>query len=766
MNGYFDLNPQTYDFCVRLFDRAKKLLGVRIMMHHDAHQLEQGDIFLFNHFARAETFIPQFCIFQETGARCRSIAAGEFFNGNERLTNLLRDLGAVPHDHPNLMSLLAIDILKGRKIIIFPEGGMVKDRQVFDDNGDFSVYSRSAGNRRKHHTGAARLATGLQIFKQAVLHKAQRSQRRELEVWAEQLGLPSVDLLLERARRPVTVVPANITFYPLRAQDNFLRRGADLLFGELSPRAIEELIVEGNLFFKATDMDIRCGAPIQPGLGWQWWERLVAAYMARSVPDLDAIFTHDYLQETTVRKIAAKGLHASIEGLRDRYMCDIYREVTVNLSHLAACVILKIVEQGKQEFSVRALSRSLYLALKRLQPQTAVHLHRSLINPDIYRQLLDAKSTALEDFLAGAATAELITREGDLVHCLPKLLEAPDFDQIRLENPLEVYANEVAPLHEVGAVVTAALAESATLTPRALAELAFADEVIAVDWDKRLFSKDKHRAINAEETATADPAPFLLLPARPRALGVLLVHGFLAGPEEVRPFGDKVFAAGYPVLGVRLKGHGTSPWDLRERTWRDWWTSVTNGYDILRAYCARICIVGFSTGGALTLLTAAQQPPGLAGIIAIAPPIKFKNRNMRFVPLVHGANQLFEWVSNQEGIVPFRPTEPEHPNINYQHMPIRGLYELTRMVSELKKSLGDVQCPTLVLQGTADPVVDPESAEIVHAKLGSADKQLNWIEATRHGILYDDIGETQQRALAFLARLEAHDAAGLATGEA
>ena len=178
MTGYFDLNQQTYDWCVRVFDRAKNLLGVRIMMHHDAGQLEQGYIFLFNHFARAETFIPQYCIYRETNALCRSIAASEFFAGNDRFANLLRHVGAVPHDHPELMSLLATDILKGRKVIIFPEGGMVKDRQVVDDRGGYSVYSRSADARRKHHSGAARLAVGLQIFKQAVLHKEQRKKTR------------------------------------------------------------------------------------------------------------------------------------------------------------------------------------------------------------------------------------------------------------------------------------------------------------------------------------------------------------------------------------------------------------------------------------------------------------------------------------------------------------------------------------------------------------------------------------------------------------
>ena len=145
------------------------------------------------------------------------------------------------------MPMLARDILKGRKIVIFPEGGMVKDRQVVDDKGVYSVFSRSAQSRRKHHTGAARLAIGLQIIKLRVLEEHQRNNDTLLNVWAERLELPSVDALVRNARRPVTIVPANITFYPLRISDNILRQSADLLHGSLSQRAVEELIVEGNL---------------------------------------------------------------------------------------------------------------------------------------------------------------------------------------------------------------------------------------------------------------------------------------------------------------------------------------------------------------------------------------------------------------------------------------------------------------------------------------------------------------------------------------
>ncbi|MFQ5930904.1 MAG: alpha/beta hydrolase, partial [Nitrospiraceae bacterium] len=242
-------------------------------------------------------------------------------------------------------------------------------------------------------------------------------------------------------------------------------------------------------------------------------------------------------------------------------------------------------------------------------------------------------------------------------------------------------------------------------------------------------------------------------PEKGKELGVVLVHGLLASPAEVRSFGEKLKALGYPVIGVRLKGHGTSPWDLRERSWQDWLESVRRGYEVMSAFVRRICLVGFSTGGALVLRMAADRLEDLAGVVAISVPLRLRDRNLIFVPLVHGANQVVRWVSSFEGFMPFRQMDSEHPHINYHNVPIRCLYELKRMVDELEERLPDVQCPVTLIQGADDPVVDPSGAELIRNKLGSTQKSLVMVPATRHGILYEDIGDTHERALLFLTAL-------------
>ncbi len=225
-------------------------------------------------------------------------------------------------------------------------------------------------------------------------------------------------------------------------------------------------------------------------------------------------------------------------------------------------------------------------------------------------------------------------------------------------------------------------------------------------------------------------------------------------PAEVREFGEKLHAEGYNVIGVRLRGHGTSPWDLRDRRWEDWLESVRKGYDIMRQFTDQISLLGFSTGGGLCLALAAENPDGLCGVTAISTPIKYRNKNMRFVPLMHGTDKIVRWLSSYEGIMPFQPNKSEHPNINYRNTPIRGLYELTRLKDHLQKVSMEIRCPVTLIQATEDPVVDPNSENLLYDILGTEDKQQHWIESKRHGILNEDIGDTRQHVLDFLERLE------------
>jgi hypothetical protein len=140
---------------------------------------------------------------------------------------------------------------------VFPEGGMVKDKRVIDHKGQYSVFSRTANERRKHHRGPAVIALALDAFKTALLHDFAAGKYHRVERWAEQLDFDSVEHLMQKAVKPTVIVPSHITFYPIRVSDNILHQAARLFNRGINKRFAEELIIEGNLLFKETDMDIR-----------------------------------------------------------------------------------------------------------------------------------------------------------------------------------------------------------------------------------------------------------------------------------------------------------------------------------------------------------------------------------------------------------------------------------------------------------------------------------------------------------------------------
>jgi hypothetical protein len=155
---------------------------------------------------------------------------------------------------------------------------MVKDRRVLDMHGNYSIYSRITGERRKQHMGAAVLAQGIEVLKAIIRAAYMNKDQAQLMHWKEELELDSLGQLLTTALKPTLIVPSNITFYPIRASENLLLKAVELFTDGLSVRQTEELLIEGNILLKETDMDLRMGAPVNPHDTWCWGDRILVAY--------------------------------------------------------------------------------------------------------------------------------------------------------------------------------------------------------------------------------------------------------------------------------------------------------------------------------------------------------------------------------------------------------------------------------------------------------------------------------------------------------
>jgi esterase/lipase len=235
-------------------------------------------------------------------------------------------------------------------------------------------------------------------------------------------------------------------------------------------------------------------------------------------------------------------------------------------------------------------------------------------------------------------------------------------------------------------------------------------------------------------------------------VGVVLVHGYLAAPFEVRELPEHLGRRGLWVYAPRLKGHGTSPEDLAHRTYMEWVRSVEEGYVIISNLCKKVVLGGFSTGAGLTLDLAARIPE-VEAVFVVCPPMRLQDFSSRIVPAMGVWSRFMETVNIMSARKEFVANRPENPSINYFRNPIAGVREVERFMVELRPKLAQITVPALVVQSHGDPVVDHRGSQRVFELLGSRDKEFILFNMDRHGIL---IGEGAQRVRKVIADFIEH----------
>lgn len=237
--------------------------------------------------------------------------------------------------------------------------------------------------------------------------------------------------------------------------------------------------------------------------------------------------------------------------------------------------------------------------------------------------------------------------------------------------------------------------------------------------------------------------PYLLHNARSNH-GVLLIHGLMAAPEEVREWAEFLYAKGYTVYAPRMAGHGTSAEDLSRRQVGEWVASVERGHDILKCCCDHILVAGFSTGGAVALHQAIKHPDAFAGLISISAPLKFKKFSAHFATPVSHWNRLLRWLeeyspSGLPGTGRLRKefviNHADNPHINYLRCPVNGIVQIQRLMKGVCRGLASISIPTLIIHANGDPKVDVQSGRDIFQRIGSVNKHYREIDFHLHGIV-------------------------------
>ncbi len=609
---------------------------------HGKENIPDGSIiFVSNHFTRFETLLLPCHINQMTSAPAWSLADYSLFKGP--LGTLLDKIGAVSTKNPDRDLLIVKSLLTGEATwIIFPEGRMVKSKKIIE-KGRYLIFH--AKGKRPPHTGAATLALRTEFYRER-LRILTREAPDEAKRLMGSFQLESIEPVLGRN---TYIVPVNITYYPIRARENIISNLLVKRMEDVSERMLEEIMAEGTMILSGVEVDIRFGKPIDIK------DTLQKATIRRDIASKDKIDFDDPIpSRPALIKVAGE--------LMVKYMSGIYNLTTVNHDHLFASMVRAIPSKKIDETDLR---RKVFLLTTLDLDEMGIHQHRDLKRDQVHL-LTDDRHEKFETFISMALEKGILKKEnGTLLKQPGKFTSRFDFHQVRIENPLEVIANEIEPLADLQRHI-----RRIARFPRFWLRRKIVDHV-----KKRAllqFEEDyKEFYVEGESKKKEVGAPFLIK-GRSRKIGIVLVHGYMAAPPEMRELADYLGRKGFWIYAPRLRGHGTSPDDLAIRTYQDWVASLDEAYTIACNSCKRVVVGGFSTGAGLSLDLAARGVKNLAGIFAVSPPLRLQDFSTRFVPAVDTWNRWMERVGLNGAKKEFIPNNPESSYQLYSQSHRRG----------------------------------------------------------------------------------------------
>jgi carboxylesterase len=225
----------------------------------------------------------------------------------------------------------------------------------------------------------------------------------------------------------------------------------------------------------------------------------------------------------------------------------------------------------------------------------------------------------------------------------------------------------------------------------------------------------------------------------------------------VRPLGDALAAAGFPVRAVRLAGHGTTPDDLAGTRWRDWLESAEDGLRALRATTPRAAVAGVSLGTLLALHLAARRPDEVAAVVCGATPLRLADRrtallrSLRWLPAVR----------RRFAVLPKRGRDisdaaARAASRSYDVMPLPAVLSLLELRSVVRRELPRVRQPVLVLHGRHDHAAPVSNVVLLRRRLGSRQVEEHVLERSWH-VLTEDVEHdlVARLTIDFLTRVEA-----------
>ncbi len=357
------------------------------------------------------------------------------------------------------------------------------------------------------------------------------------------------------------------------------------------------------------------------------------------------------------------------------------------------------------------------------------NLHEEL-QKELFKLILDENYEPFVSAIELATKQHILYQDSDGEYLFDRSLleKAYPFHKVRVKNTLQVILNEIKWQKPIVKMAK----ENSLYSEKELREDNF-EHLKKSDWG---YYETEYRLYHVDAPAKEDKGAPIVLYDDKNETGLVFSHGYMAAPKECETLAHYLFERGINVYVPRLRGHGTDPQVLKDVSAKDWETDFERAFTAMRQVCTKVFIGGFSTGGLLALLHAAQYK--VDGVIVINSALKLHDLRVSYVvPTLQFFNEMvgylhakgiMEWIDN---------SHTEQPAVNYHRHPLSSVAQLEKVMSKVEQTVKNVTAPILIIQGDNDPTVKAQSAQLIYNNVRSKDKKLLLLPRNRHSILAD-----------------------------
>lgn len=240
--------------------------------------------------------------------------------------------------------------------------------------------------------------------------------------------------------------------------------------------------------------------------------------------------------------------------------------------------------------------------------------------------------------------------------------------------------------------------------------------------------------------------------------GVLAFHGFAGTPNEVRVVTDAAARLGLSSRAPRLPGHDDDVRHLLPMRWEDWVASAKDAlFELADTTGRRVVVAGLSLGSLLATHLAAHHEGRIAGLVVLANATRLRFPSpllmLGLCELVHPLHNAF-YVPKDGADIQDVVVRRQH--LTYDVTPVQSAVEVLRAGRLVRRELGRVNCPTLVIHGALDRVCPVENAERFARALATRDVRVALMPNSGHIVTADrDRAEVARLIEDFLAKASA-----------